>query len=70
MGQGQFVVKTVLKTMVCACCKGLRLSSKPHFCLRRKGRRVVVGQVVVLAKHKTVLVTKQRPAHGRRDRSD
>jgi hypothetical protein len=57
MGQGQFVVKTVVKTTVWECCQGLRLSSKPHFCPRQKGRRVSPGQVVVVAKHKTVLVT-------------
>ena len=57
MVQGQFVVKTVVKTTVCEICKGLRLSSKPHFCPRRKGRRVGVRQVLVLAKHQTVLVT-------------
>ena len=57
MEQGQFVVKTVIKTTVCECCKGLRSSSKLHFCPRQKVWRAGVGQVIVLAKHKTVLVT-------------
>ena len=57
MVQGQFVVRTVVKTTVCEICKGLRLSGKPHFCPRRKGRRVGVRQVLVLATHQTVLVT-------------
>jgi hypothetical protein len=57
MEQGQFVVKTVVKTTVCECCKGLRLASKPHFCARQQGRPVGAGQVVVLGKYKTVVVT-------------
>jgi hypothetical protein len=55
---GQFVVETVAKTTVCKSCGKLRsFIGQPHFCSQRNARRVSGGKVVVLAKHKTVLVT-------------
>jgi hypothetical protein len=62
MGQvnGQFIVKTFVKAMICENCKALRVSvqGKPHICAAQRGRRVGGGQVIVLSKHKTtVLVT-------------
>jgi hypothetical protein len=55
----QLIVRTIVKTTVCDGCKGLRLSiqGKPHCCSQKKGRRAGGGQVIVLAKHKSVLVT-------------
>jgi molybdenum cofactor biosynthesis enzyme MoaA len=59
MGQvtGQFVVKTFIKTTVCENCKRLRVSvqGKPHICVGLKGRRVSVGKMIVLGKHKTTV---------------
>jgi hypothetical protein len=45
---GQLVVKTIVKTMVCESCKGLRSPQEMvHHCYRRKGRRSVAAQVIV-----------------------
>jgi hypothetical protein len=57
---GQLIVKTLVKTMVCESCKGLRVSvqGKPHICAGPKGKRAGAGRVIVLAKHiATVSVT-------------
>jgi hypothetical protein len=53
---GRLQVETLVKTMVCEVCRGLRSSRKPHRCPGQKVVRVAGGKVVLLAKRKTTVL--------------